>query len=151
MSVTTIKKAESGRGYVTGRTLHTIARALDVDTRALYVTRSVAPRLNDEPQHQALAELRAAISPPVGLDTSPVCPDMSNGGDLEEIDGEVQHTERDYRGDRYDDVAEALPASCTRRIAPSRSTTTAKHTGYVRERCRWPVGTSRRSDSSTSR
>lgn len=109
LSVTTVKKAESGRGYVSGRTLHAIARALDVDTDGLYTTRSVAPTLNDEPEHQALAELRAAISPPVGIDGTPLCLDTSRAADLGKIDNEVSNTERNYRADRYDDVADALP------------------------------------------
>lgn len=109
LSTTTIKKAESGRGYVSTRTLHAIARALDVDTRTLYITRSVAPRLADEPQHQALADLRAAISPPLGIDGDPMCLDTSQPVDLEEIEANVWHTERDYRADHYDAVADALP------------------------------------------
>lgn len=109
LSTTTIKKAESGRGYVSTRTLHAIARAFDVDTRTLYTTKATAPRLDDEPHHQALADLRAAISPPLGIDGDPMCVDTSELVDLEEIDVNVLHTERDYRADRYDAVADALP------------------------------------------
>jgi transcriptional regulator with XRE-family HTH domain len=112
LSVTTIKKAECrdpGK-TVTTATLHAIARALDVTTTELYADRPPAPMLEAEPDHQALARLRAAIAPPATLDGTPLPLPSDGPVDLEAIRARVQRAEAVYRADRYDDVAEALPA-----------------------------------------
>lgn len=109
LSVTTIKKAEAGRAYVSGRTLHAIAQALEVDTQDLYATKSTAPKLSDEPEHRSLAAVRAAISPPISLDGTPLVLDMSQPVALATVRRDIANIEQDYRADRYDEVAVALP------------------------------------------
>ncbi|MGH3647082.1 MAG: helix-turn-helix domain-containing protein [Micromonosporaceae bacterium] len=109
MSVTTIKKVESGRGEVTTATLHAIARALGTTTNELYVDRAYVPVLSAEPDHHALAMLRQAVAPPIGIDGGPIEGILRGPVDLTSIDAAVVNLEMAYRDDRYDDVAEALP------------------------------------------
>jgi transcriptional regulator with XRE-family HTH domain len=109
MSVTTIKKAESGRGEVTTTTLHAIARALGTTTNDLYTERAHVPVLAAEPSQHSMARLRAAVAPPVGISGVPIATDMSGPVDLTAIDAATTRVEMAYRDDRYDDVAEALP------------------------------------------
>ena len=110
LSVTTIKKAESGRGEVTTATLHAIARALGTTTNELYTDRAHIPVLAAEPNHHALARLRALIIPPVGLTGAPIGIGAAGAADLEAIENGIVRVEMSYRDDRYDDVAEALPS-----------------------------------------
>lgn len=70
LSVTTVKKAEAG-GRLNTATLHSIAAALGVQTSDLYANTAITPRLDAEPDHHALARLRAVISPPVGINGAP--------------------------------------------------------------------------------
>lgn len=109
LSVTTIKKAESGRGEVTTATLHAIARALGTTTNELYADRAHVPMLAAEPDHQGMARLRAAIAPPVGITGAPIGVVASGPVDLASIDSAIVRIEMSYRDDWYDDVAEALP------------------------------------------
>lgn len=109
LSVTTIKKAEAGRGYVSGRTLHAIAQALEVSTQDLYDTKPTVPNLRDEGDQRSLAAIRAAISPPVGLDGNPVVNCPSQPVTLSGISQEIARIDRDYQADRYGEVASALP------------------------------------------
>ncbi|MGH3741515.1 MAG: helix-turn-helix domain-containing protein [Micromonosporaceae bacterium] len=114
LSVTTVKKAESGRGEVNTATLHAIARALGTTTNELYTDRAHVPVLAAEPDHQALASLRAVIAPPVGIAGAPVGITSTARVELSTIDRAVTHVEMSYRDDRYDDVAEALPGILAR-------------------------------------
>ncbi|WP_017559876.1 helix-turn-helix domain-containing protein [Nocardiopsis baichengensis] len=111
LSPTTVGKAERG-GQVTTATLHAIARALEVSTSDLYSDRAITPRLDAQPDHHALARLRAVITPPVGITGTPLLEEAAAEGpvDLEAIATAVQRIETSYRGDRYDDVAEMLPS-----------------------------------------
>ncbi|MFC9085380.1 helix-turn-helix domain-containing protein [Nocardiopsis dassonvillei] len=114
LSVTTIKKAENPgrRGEITTGTLHAIATALGVTTTELYTDRAPIGTSSDSEDDQVLARLRAAISPPVGIDGSPLLPEVVSDGpvDLAELHATASRLEVLYRADRYDDVAAALPA-----------------------------------------
>jgi transcriptional regulator with XRE-family HTH domain/tetratricopeptide (TPR) repeat protein len=109
LSVTTIKKAERG-GEVSTATLHAIARALGVRTTELYADGAVVPALGAEPNHHMLARLRAAISPPVGLTGAPVIEPPTGPVDVHAIEQNVRRALVNYHADRYDDVADVLPA-----------------------------------------
>lgn len=114
LSVTTIKKAENPhrRGEITTGTLHAIATALGTTTTDLYTDRAPASTPGDTDDDQVLARLRAAISPPVGIDGTPILPEPDVDGpvDLGALHATVSRLEILYRADRYDDVAAALPA-----------------------------------------
>ncbi|TQN31152.1 DNA-binding XRE family transcriptional regulator [Haloactinospora alba] len=107
-SVTTIKKAESG-GHVRTDVLHDIAAALGVTTSDLYTNTAIAPQLGAEPDHHALARLRAVASPPIGLDGSPIVEPTDDDATPGDIVADVKRAETYYRADRYDDVADMLP------------------------------------------
>jgi transcriptional regulator with XRE-family HTH domain len=110
VSVTTIKKAENpGSGSVTTGTLHAIATALEVTTTELYTDRAPDPMLSAEPDHQALARLRAAISPPVGLTGTPLTGASDAPVDLARIHTRLAALTALYDSDQYDTVAEELP------------------------------------------
>lgn len=114
LSVTTVKKAESvhRRGEITTGTLHAIATALDVTTTELYTDRAPIGTSSDSEDDQVLARLRATISPPVGIDGTPILPTLTDDGpiDLAALHATASRLEVLYRADRYDDVAAALPA-----------------------------------------
>lgn len=109
LSVTTVRKAEQG-GEVNTRTLHQIAQALSVTTTELYADRPIMPHLDAEPDHHAIARLRAAITPPIGLAGVPLLHSVDGPVDIAAIESTVAAIETSYRGDLYDDVAELLPA-----------------------------------------
>lgn len=113
VSLSTVRRAEdpSTVGDIRSGLLHQIADALGVTTVDLYTDRAPQATLaEDHGNDRALARLRAAISPPVGLDGSPVLPDTDTDDvDLADLHATAGRLEVLYRADRYDDVAKALP------------------------------------------
>lgn len=109
LSVTTVKKVESG-GSVTTGTLHAIAHALGVRTTELYADRPADAALAGEPAaNQGLARLRAVIAPPVGLSGEPLLEPTPGPVNLAAVESAVARTETAYRADRYTDVSDVLP------------------------------------------
>lgn len=115
VSLSTVRRAEDPAtvGDIRAGLLHKIADALGVATVDLYTDRVPEATLAEDPGNdRALARLRAAISPPVGLDGTPLLPDSSTDDepDLAGLHTTASRLEVLYRADRYDDVAAALPA-----------------------------------------
>ncbi|CAM5363497.1 hypothetical protein GCM10010329_84910 [Streptomyces spiroverticillatus] len=106
LSIGTIRKIEQG-GDVRTDTLHTLARALGVQTSALFATAAPEPVVGDEGNRRYLVELRKALMPPVGLD-APVAA-LGQPTDLDELHSRIADCHTLYWADRYDSVARKLP------------------------------------------
>lgn len=107
LSIGTVRKVEQG-GDVRTDTLHTIARALGVQTSDLFVTDVPDPVVGDEGTRRSLIELRMALMPPVGLAAPLVAAGQPT--DLEELHRRIADCHALYWADRYDAVAHKLPA-----------------------------------------
>lgn len=109
VSLGVIKKLERG-GNARMETLHDIARALGV------VTVTFAAPTSPEPQEEAadelvLADIRSAISPPVGLGDRPLYGTADGDEpDLARLRRAVSKVAAAYHADRYDDLARIIPA-----------------------------------------
>lgn len=115
VSLSTVRRAEDPAtvGDIRSGLLHQIADALGVTTVDLYTDRAPEVTLvEDSVSDRALARLRAAISPPVGIDGAPILPEIDDSDpvDLAALHTTAARLEVLYRADRYDDVAAALPA-----------------------------------------
>lgn len=115
VSLSTVRRAEDPTtvGDIRSGLLHQIADALGVTTVDLYTDRAPQATLAEDTNNdRALARLRAAISPAVGLDGQPILPEVDETGsvDLAALHATAARLEVLYRADRYDDVAAALPA-----------------------------------------
>lgn len=108
LSVSTVQKAEQGRGAVRTQTLHTIARGLGVTTSALFVAGPPEPVVGDDATKQSLVAIRAALMPPIGIDGVLVA-SVPKVGDLSALRRRVLAIHDLYRVDDYDAVARALP------------------------------------------
>ncbi|MFI6905251.1 helix-turn-helix domain-containing protein [Nonomuraea sp. NPDC050394] len=108
LSLPVVKKIEQG-GSARLETLHQLARALGVVTLTFVTPRSPEPRDED---HDAavLAEIRAAINPPIGLQGTPLYGGADDDLDLTRLDQAIGAMTRAYHSDRYDALAEILPA-----------------------------------------
>lgn len=115
VSLSTVRRAEDPTtvGDIRSGLLHQIADALGVTTVDLYTDRAPQATLaEDTSNDRALARLRAAISPAVGIDGHPILPEVD---DTAPVDLDILHTTATrlmllYRADQYNDVATALPA-----------------------------------------
>ncbi|THA23001.1 XRE family transcriptional regulator [Streptomyces sp. A1277] len=104
----TVRKVEQG-GTVRMETLHTLARALEVTTAMLLAPDAPHPVRNTEDRNRVnLIELRAALTPPVGL--------ADAGGEAGEEEPNVRRFRRAvhdgavlYHSDSYKSVASQLP------------------------------------------
>ncbi|MFB9962700.1 helix-turn-helix domain-containing protein [Sinosporangium siamense] len=108
LSLQVVKKIERG-GSARLETLHQLARTLDVVT--LTFVGSTSPEPKEDNDVAVLADLRSAITPPVGLTGRPIY-GSSDGDDLdlERLLRAVKLAEGAYRTNRYDDLASFLPA-----------------------------------------
>ncbi|WP_433546819.1 helix-turn-helix domain-containing protein [Streptomyces sp. CA-294286] len=107
LSIGTIRKIEQG-GDVRTDTLHALARALGVQTSALFATDAPEPVVGDEGTRRSLVELRKALMPPVGLDAPAAL--LGQPTDLDELHHRISDCHTLYWADRYDSVARELPA-----------------------------------------
>ncbi|MFJ5678222.1 helix-turn-helix domain-containing protein [Streptomyces sp. NPDC093097] len=109
LSLSTVRKVEQG-GHVSMETLHALARALGVNTSALFATEAPKSVLGpqDEANRRYLAELRRALMPAVGL--SAPHSDPGEAGELSALRRGVQEGHALYWADQYGAVAKRLPA-----------------------------------------
>ncbi|GAB3661685.1 hypothetical protein GCM10027589_24160 [Actinocorallia lasiicapitis] len=109
LSVAVVKKIEQG-GSARMETYHQLARALNVTTVWFGAAASPAP-VEPARDELVLAEMRRAISPPLGIGGDPLRP---VGGeqqpDLVRLDRAITSVAAAYYADRYDDVASLAPA-----------------------------------------
>jgi transcriptional regulator with XRE-family HTH domain len=109
LSVRVIKKVEAG-GTARLETLHQIARVLGVQTVCFVSAGSPRPTV-ETGDDTVLAEIRSAIHPPIDFDGEPILgtadhDDMA----LPRLRDAVAALGRAYHADRYDDLAQMLPA-----------------------------------------
>jgi transcriptional regulator with XRE-family HTH domain len=107
VSLQVVKKIERS-GSARLETLHQLARVLGVVTLTFVSPRSPEPRDED---HDAavLAEIRAAVNPPIGLAGKPIYGGTEDDLDLARLDRAVAAMAQAYHADRYDALAEILP------------------------------------------
>jgi transcriptional regulator with XRE-family HTH domain len=109
VSVGVIKKLERG-GSVRMETLHVIARALGVVTVTFAGPTSPEPQ-EESPDELVLADIRSAISPPVGLGARPLYGTADGDEpDLARLRRAASRVAVAYYEDRYDDLAMIIPA-----------------------------------------
>jgi transcriptional regulator with XRE-family HTH domain len=109
VSIGVIKKLERG-GNVRMETLHDIARALGVVTVTFANPTSPEPQ-EESPDELVLADIRSAISPPVGLGARPLYGTADGDEpDLARLRRASSKVAAAYHADRYDDLAMILPA-----------------------------------------
>ncbi|GAA0406037.1 helix-turn-helix domain-containing protein [Streptomyces luteireticuli] len=106
LSVKTVQKVEQG-GDVRTETLHTLARALKVDTSALFAADSPAPVVGDQATRRNLVAFRSVLMPPLGLNGPVVAPAPSSG--RTSIRQQIGRAVSLYRADELDSVARVLP------------------------------------------
>ncbi|MEC4017771.1 helix-turn-helix transcriptional regulator [Streptomyces sp. H27-D2] len=107
LSLSVVRKVEQG-GDARVETLHALARALGVSTSALFATETPNPVVGDEGNRRYLAELRRALMPPIGLDST--LADLGEAGDLSTIRREIEDGHALYQADRYSSIAKKLPS-----------------------------------------
>ncbi|MFD3834785.1 helix-turn-helix domain-containing protein [Streptomyces sp. NPDC058642] len=107
-SISTVRKAEQG-GHVSMETLADFARALGVQTSALFASEAPRPVVGaeDEANRRYLAELRRALMPPIGL-AAPLA-DPGEAAEPSAVRQSVQDGHALYQADRYTSVARQLP------------------------------------------
>lgn len=108
LSLGAVRKIEQG-GQARVDTLHKIARALGIETSALFTPGAPLPVQEDSTNRQLLAQLRRALMPPVGIGAETLA-DPGRAEELPEIRRRIEDTLALYNADRYDSVARALPA-----------------------------------------
>jgi transcriptional regulator with XRE-family HTH domain len=106
LSVGTVRKVEQGK-TVEMATLHSIARALDVQTSALLSSDAPEPVDSNDPNRFHLVDLRKALTPPVGLSMSAERP--SQEPNLATLERAALDAASLYHADRYQSVALRLP------------------------------------------
>ncbi|MBI0293233.1 helix-turn-helix transcriptional regulator [Streptomyces sp. PRKS01-29] len=106
LSVSVIRKIEQG-GHARVETLHAIARAMGVETAALFATDAPEPVVGDEANRQMLAQLRRALMPPVGI--TETLSEPGRAEDLSDLSRRIEDGHALYHADRYDSVARMLP------------------------------------------
>ncbi|MEU4898043.1 helix-turn-helix domain-containing protein [Streptomyces sp. NPDC021722] len=106
LSVSVIRKIEQG-GQARVETLHAIARAMGVETSALFATDAPQPVVGDEANRQMLAQLRRALMPPVGINE--ILSEPGRPQDLSDLSQRIEDGHALYHADRYDSVARKLP------------------------------------------
>ncbi|MBO3682719.1 helix-turn-helix domain-containing protein [Streptomyces sp. NEAU-YJ-81] len=106
LSVSVIRKIEQG-GHARVETLHAIARAMGVETAALFATDAPQPVVGDEANRQMLAQLRRALMPPVGI--TETLSEPGRAEDLSDLGRRIEDGHALYHADRYDSVARLLP------------------------------------------
>lgn len=117
VSLSTVRRAEDPNtvGDIRSGLLHQIADALGSTTVDLYTDRPPQATLNtDASNNRSLARLRAAISPPVGLDGNPLLPALDHADEYDSDPASLHEASTRlmalYRADQYDHVALKLPA-----------------------------------------
>ncbi|GAA0938390.1 helix-turn-helix domain-containing protein [Nonomuraea longicatena] len=109
LSLQVVKKIEQG-GTARLETLHQLARSLGVVTLTFVAPKSPEPR-DDDHDVAVLSEIRAAITPPIGLRGLPMHETVdAEDLDLPRLNRAVEAMVRAYHSDRYDDLAGILPA-----------------------------------------
>src|SRR5262249_36141627 len=109
VSVGSVRKLEQG-GQVRMDTLHKLARALNVVTVTFAAPTSPEPS-EASPDEMVLADIRSAISPPIGVDGQPILGVAAAfEPDLRELGRTVNLVAAAYHADRYDDLASVVPA-----------------------------------------
>ncbi|MFF7245516.1 helix-turn-helix domain-containing protein [Embleya sp. NPDC008237] len=106
LSLGTIRKVEQG-GTLRMESLHTIARALGLQTSTLLAADAPEPVRSDDPNRLHLIELRKALTPPVGLSARP--PEPGEEPSIPALRRAVLDGARLYHADRYQSVALLLP------------------------------------------
>lgn len=106
LSVGTIRKIEQG-SHARVETLNQIARALGIETSALFAPGTPLPVVEDGANRQLLSQLRQALMPPVGISETLVDPGQAES--LSQIRQRVEDGLALYEADRYDSVAQMLP------------------------------------------
>ncbi|GLV52526.1 hypothetical protein TBS_30900 [Thermobispora bispora] len=107
LSTGVIKKIEGG-GTARMETLRALARALGVHTVWFVRPGSPAPTV-DNGNDAVLADMRAAILPPVGLDGRPLGTADHDDVHLPRLADAATEANHIYHADRYDDLARLLP------------------------------------------
>ncbi|MFI6580936.1 helix-turn-helix domain-containing protein [Embleya sp. NPDC050493] len=106
LSLGTIRKVEQG-GTLRMESLHTIARALGLQTSTLLAADAPEPVRSDDPNRLHLIELRKALTPPVGL--SARSPEPGEEPSIPALRRAVLDGAKLYHADRYQSVALLLP------------------------------------------
>jgi transcriptional regulator with XRE-family HTH domain len=109
LSVQVVKKIEQG-GTARMETYRAIATVLGVQTVWFVSAGSPRPTV-DTGEDTVLAEMRAAIIPPIGLDGMPILGTADHeDAALHRLRDAAAAVSRAYHADRYDDLAHLLPA-----------------------------------------
>lgn len=109
LSVAVVKKIEQG-GTARMETYHKLAKALGVRT-VWFVAPSAPEPVEVAVDDAALADMRSAISPPVGLTGTPLYGSVDEElVDLRALERAISSAAKAYHGDSYDDLAQIMPA-----------------------------------------
>lgn len=109
LSLAVVKKIEQG-GTARMETYHKLARALKVRT-VWFVSASSPEPTEAVVDDMVLADMRAAINPPMGLAGKPVYGTAdADLVDLRSLGEAVSAVAAAYHADRYDDIAQMMPA-----------------------------------------
>jgi transcriptional regulator with XRE-family HTH domain len=109
LSLSVVKKIEQGHSARMD-TYHQLARALGVETIKLMVSASPQP-VEQSVDDTVLAEMRSAINPPIALNGRPIYGTADGDhADLRSLSKAVASVATAYHADRYDDLADLLPA-----------------------------------------
>jgi transcriptional regulator with XRE-family HTH domain len=110
LHVNTIKKIE--RGYTASmESYRALARALDVVTMTFVAPSTPEPMESQDGREMVLADMRAAIVPPIGIDGPIYRHEVDEGEpDLGRLQRAMRSLGKAYADNRYNDVAALAPA-----------------------------------------
>jgi len=110
LSVSTVRKLEQG-GSARVETLHVLARALGVETSALFGSEAPKPADAEEVNKLNLVALRHALTPAVGFDsvTADENTEVAGGIGQESLTHDLREAVNRYHADDFEGVARSLP------------------------------------------